>query len=322
MSTIEPHMDRRHLCSLLAQVGSMAQESPEFPSAENFDWRQCRYFGTAVFEDLRQAVSKSLQDMAARVGVECQDEFIIELKGLEQQYGHGPLAQVSAMTSGDYGLTFGLDEETLEALLIMPSQSAWQWANFALGASSDEGGDGNDSLLSALEETFLTDLSRSMVQALAPLCQMEQMATDAAVNNGPAEVPWQDVDALLSLTFEVKKVDAEKGSEGRVFLPCSMIAMDRSEDEEMGGEEDEVDVDAIVKHCLQDYPIPIQVLFGTLEMSFEELASLEPNDILMLDRRIDEPVEIQVGKQRAFAGLPAQRRGQKVVMITQAYCQK
>ncbi len=311
-------MDRNRLRSLLTRVGSQASENPESPSAESFDWRQCRYFNASMFETIQQEVTQVLQDMAERIGAVCQDDFTVELKDLAQQYAGEPLEQVKAMTTGDYGMTFGPDEDRLEALLMMPTKTASQWANFALGASGGEGQDEGDSLLSSLELSFLTDLSKAMIQPWARLCGLQEMATAPEAGNGPAQVPWTGVDALLCLTIEVKKGEAEDGSEGRLMIPCPWMALHHDE-EEYDDLEEGPSAEAIVKKCLLDYPVPVQVQFGTLEMSFEELASLGVNDILMLDRRIDEPVEIQVCNQWAFAGTPAQRRGHKVVMITQAH---
>lgn len=318
MATVAPTMDRNHLRQLLAQVGSMAPETPESPLAENFDWRQCRYFGSDRLSSLQQEVERLLQEMTTAVEACCQAPFSIEFNGMTQQYGSAVIPQIQAMTAGDYALAFGPANEPLTCLLVIPSVSATAWANFALGASSSGETEQENAILSPLEATFLTDLSLAMVQVFAPLVRVDQVVTASAVDNGPAEIVWQPIEALLRVTFTVKQAEAEQGTEGQVILPCALIDGPPEPD----GPPDVMSpptAEGIVKQCLQDCPVPVQVQLGLVDMSFEELANLEPNDILMLDRGMDDPVDVRIGAKRAFAGIPAQRRASKAVLITQSY---
>ncbi len=317
MSTVTLNMDRNRLRQLLAQVGSMAPETPEFPTTEKFDWRQCRYFSVDRIESLRGDMERSLREMTAVVERCCQEPFAIELVSLGQHYGSDLMPQVKAMTTGDYALPFGPTDEQLACVLVIPSASATSWANFALGASTSSDPEQADAILSSLETTFLTDLSLAMVQVFAAMLHVDQVVTAPTVGNGPVAVPWQEVDALLKITFTVKQADAEQGYEGQVILPSILI--DGCKEPDADQDEEIPTAAGIVKQCMQDYPVPVCVQFGRIAMSFEELASLEPNDILMLDRRIDDPAEIQICSKKAFAGIPSQCRGRKAVLITQSY---
>ena len=73
--------------------------------------------------------------------------------------------------------------------------------------------------------------------------------------------------------------------------------------------------------------IPSVLPFGSAELSrmdelvrarkLEEVLDLAPGDVLLLDKGLDEPVDLILHNETVFRGRPAQKDGQYAVLITE-----
>ena len=59
-----------------------------------------------------------------------------------------------------------------------------------------------------------------------------------------------------------------------------------------------------IEASLQDVAIPIEALLGTVELPVEDLASLQPGDVIRVDERMDRPVPLLVGGGVRAWGVP------------------
>ena len=55
----------------------------------------------------------------------------------------------------------------------------------------------------------------------------------------------------------------------------------------------------------------------TPALTFEEMMSLQVDDVLLLDRGINEPVELMVGDLTVHRGWPSKSEGQYALVITE-----
>ena len=72
---------------------------------------------------------------------------------------------------------------------------------------------------------------------------------------------------------------------------------------------------AILRH-LNEMPVLITGQLSSTVLTFEEIMDLQVDDILLLDKRIDEPVELIVGDRTFYYGRPAKSAGKYAVKIT------
>jgi flagellar motor switch protein FliM len=76
--------------------------------------------------------------------------------------------------------------------------------------------------------------------------------------------------------------------------------------------------EAILEH-LQQTPVSVKAQLACTALTLEEVMSLKPCDVLLLDKAIDEPVELIVEGRTLFHGQPAKSAGRHAVVITQAH---
>ena len=69
------------------------------------------------------------------------------------------------------------------------------------------------------------------------------------------------------------------------------------------------------KHKLKKTDIPMVVNLGRTELSLREVLDLEQGDIVRLDNRLDQMLEVIFGDTPKFRGKPGIYRGHKAVQI-------
>jgi len=72
-----------------------------------------------------------------------------------------------------------------------------------------------------------------------------------------------------------------------------------------------------IKHWLQRVRLPVWVKLGEARIRLRELLALEVGDVLLLDRRVHEPLEVYVGKRVKMRGLPGRSGRRLAVKVTE-----
>ena len=68
---------------------------------------------------------------------------------------------------------------------------------------------------------------------------------------------------------------------------------------------------------LKEMKISITAQLARPALTFEEMMNLQVDDILLLDRGINEPVELMVGNMTVHRGWPSKSDGQYALVITE-----
>jgi flagellar motor switch protein FliM len=78
---------------------------------------------------------------------------------------------------------------------------------------------------------------------------------------------------------------------------------------------------AITGH-LQQMPVSVTAQLACTYLTFQELAAIRPCDIVLLDKAVDESVELIVEGRTLFQGRPAKSAGRYAVVITESLSNK
>ena len=74
------------------------------------------------------------------------------------------------------------------------------------------------------------------------------------------------------------------------------------------------DGDAMLRAML-DVPLALHVVIGGGPIPAHELAQLEPGDLLCLNHRVDAPLEVHLGDNAIFLGIPGKHKGKAAVVL-------
>ena len=67
---------------------------------------------------------------------------------------------------------------------------------------------------------------------------------------------------------------------------------------------------------LDDAAVEMRVELGQASLTLEEISSIQPNDVIRLDQRVDQDVVLRVAEQARFTGKPGKVAGHRAVRIT------
>ena len=302
-------LNQERIRQLLAAVGMKAQtDVPPDADVVDYDWRQPRYFNLAQSEKVR-----FFGDTIAR---ECVEEF----SRLYQTDGEVTcISAEQCLSEPDqdqqergYYVPFGSNPQAAFGMLFVPNPSALVWTGQVLGAS--ESTENSDRKLSKLEESFLGDIAAGLMGAFSR-AYGKDLAAGPLVSDR-SRIDLKGSQELFKITFEAAKINSEATVAGGAFYICcdkldSIAGKTASVQTKVP---DAQITDTILKHVHQ-IPVSVSVELGSVTIPFEEVLGLQANDIIVLDKKITDPIDILVEDRPLFQGRPVQSGGNYAVVI-------
>jgi flagellar motor switch protein FliM len=80
--------------------------------------------------------------------------------------------------------------------------------------------------------------------------------------------------------------------------------------------QDDTDYTPLIESLIQRAQIPIKAVLGNSAISVNDFATLQQGDIIRLDRKVDEELDIYVGNIRKFTALPGSSGDNYAVRVT------
>jgi flagellar motor switch protein FliM len=80
--------------------------------------------------------------------------------------------------------------------------------------------------------------------------------------------------------------------------------------------QDDTDYTDTIESLIKRAPIPVKAVLGDSSISVNDFAMLQPGDIIRLDRKVDDELDIYVGNIRKFTALPGSSGDKYAVRVT------
>ena len=307
-------LSREKIRQLLMAIGSESKEDAVQEDATQYNWQEPHYFNKEQFVKLNNFADAVAAAVAQKFAKLCRSEFNVTISSTTQHYLYEILSQLSDGEQRDYYLPFGADQEHLCGLIGIPGQTAVNWATQLLGDSESEKDPGSD--LSPLEETLLLDLASALVEVFSGPDKALAFQPAQKIVRGQWPLKLGDTEEICKISFDVKNADSEKGSEAYFLILCSELTPVAGKTVRDSGEFSAEDISKLILEHLQEMPVLITGQLASAVLSFEELMNLQADDILLLDKRVDLPVELIVDGRTVYYGRPAKSAGKYAVTIT------
>jgi flagellar motor switch protein FliM len=307
-------MSREKIQQLLMAIGSEPKEDAAQVEAAQYNWQEPHYFNKEQLVKLDNFADTVASAMAKKFAKLCRSEFNVTVASTTQHYAYEILSQLSDGEQRDYYLPFGTSQEHMCGLIGIPGQTAVNWATQLLGDSESEKDPGRD--LSQLEESLLLDLASALVEVFSgPNKSLDFQAAQNIVR-GQCPLEPEGTEVICKISFDVKKADSEKGSEAYFLILCRDLSPIAGRTAQDSGSVSTEDISKVILGHLQEMPVLITSQLASAVLSFEELMNLQADDILLLDKRVDQPVELIVDGRTVYYGRPGKSAGKYAVTIT------
>lgn len=277
--------------------------------AQDYDWYAPSRFGPSQMGRLR-----TLADAAAEKIADAARKSIPSLPGLavfsvEQLYGQKVQEEAGA---GWFFLALNDDSGSPRGFVQLRHFYAVECVGRLLGGAA---GGKADRKLSSLESALLRDVLDTQVQAFVQLLK----AANAPVLRAGAELLTQPPLAIAETAEFCRlcyKCDPEATEPVMLWVVKSEVLdpVAGLEIADTGGlKPNEIKI-AMVGH-LEHALIAATVWAGQASMPMGEIVAMEPGDVIMLDKRVDDPLTVDVQGQGLLEGTLAQSEGMYALQI-------
>jgi flagellar motor switch protein FliM len=314
MSRASNNLSNEKIRELLTAVGTGSKEDATGIETTEYNWNQPHFFDRKQLSKLDDSAKKVAKAMAVKFDDFCHSEFDVTVVSTTQHFASELIEQALEKKQNDYYLAFGTDEEHACGLIRIPTQTAFIWVTQLLGdPESEEEDSGRD--LSQLEESLLLDLLSALLGTF--FHEIWDFQPVKNIVRGLLPIELKGTEELCKITFDVKKVGKEKGSETSIIILCSKLEPVMGKAEQTVGVFSTDDISKVIIDHMQQMPVCITAQLASTMLTLEEIMNLEVGDVLLLDKKIDEPVELKVNDRTAFRGQPAKSAGKHAVVITE-----
>jgi flagellar motor switch/type III secretory pathway protein FliN len=326
---------RARIQQLLAAIGSRHQDDTAKIEATDYDWHQPHFFSSRQIKDLAGFCEKSAVVIAQKFGILCQQGCEVMVSSLSEHFagqflgqesGAGPSTVPGAgqtQNPTNYYLPFGQvqSREGKPALaescgfVSIPPNTALVWATQLLGDT--EAKENTVRPLSELETSLLFDICSQIVQALAEASGGKvnfRITADNMCNRLPLELKGEE--EFCKITLQIKKSDDSAGSECHILVLCEKLIPVLG-DTEAAAKFSPKDITQAIQNHIETIAIPVTAQLASVPVTVEQLMSMAPGDILVLDKKIDDPGAIIVAGKTVCRGRLAKSAGKYAIVVTE-----
>jgi flagellar motor switch/type III secretory pathway protein FliN len=312
--TTENNPGRTRIQQLLAAIGSNTREDDKQVEAVDYDWHQPHFFNSQETKKLAGFTTKAAALIAGKFGALCQSSFEVTITSTSEHFAGQFLGQDPAGKTqgpGNYYLPFRTEQEDPCGFISIPPQTAIIWTTQLLGDTD------STKPLSGLEASFFFDMASLIVEAITGAgekCSFHP-AADAMTDHLPLQL--KGTEEFCKITFQVKKTGSETGSEAHILVLCEKLAPAIGETAQTG-KFSAKDIARAIQNHIEKIPVPITVQLACVPVTVEQIMSLTVGDVLLLDKKIDEPVQLIAAGRTVCRGLCAKSAGKYALAVTEA----
>lgn len=315
MSSIKNNLTSAKIQQLLAAVGSAPTEDSSQIETQEYDWSVPHYFNDVQLKKLSDFTEQLARTVAEQFGNFCRSQFEVTIESTDQRFGDEFLNESTDDKEINFYLPFGANQENHSGLLVFPEKTAVSWIKQLLGDNDSE--DNAERKFSQLEKSLLLDLASTLIKSFSSLCSSNNIQPARNIESGqcPLNIPGTEV--LCRISLNIKKTDTENNTTAYFLIPCSELEPALGKTTKTKNEQTSEDISKMIFGHLEKTSINVTVQLASVELSFEEMMDLQVNDIVLLDKKIDEPVELIVEERTVCYGWPVQSAGKYAVTISE-----
>ncbi|MGA2677972.1 MAG: FliM/FliN family flagellar motor switch protein [Sedimentisphaerales bacterium] len=321
MRTTNNNTDRTKMQQLLASIGSRHTDASKNMDAAPYDWYQPHCFNGPQMKKVSAFAAKVATSLAAKFGVLCQKSSEVAIVSTSEHFsaqfiGQGQTDQDNKSKGPvNYYLPFSTGQEEACGFVSIPPQTALMWTTQLLGDTETK--ENTTRPLSDLETSLLFDMAKLIVDAISAAAEKTSFksVSNAVMDCLPLQL--KGTEEFLKITFNVKKQGTETTSEAHILILSEKLIPLITDTGQAAGKFSDKEIARAIQNHIEKISVPITVQLATVAVTVEEALNLSPGDILMLDKKIDEPVHLLVSGKPIFRGRCAKSAGNYAIAITE-----
>jgi len=318
--TTENIPGRAKIQQLLAAIGSNSRDDSAQVEAVDYDWHLPHFFNSQQMKQLDVFTAKVAALIAEKFTALCQKNFEVTIASTSEHFAGQFLGQgQDNNTQGprNYYLPFGLGPEDPCGFASIPPQTAVIWATQLLGDASSK--EGQNRSFSDLEMALLYDMTRSVVEAIAAANEKCAFRVSADSMTDSLPIQLKGTEEFCKITFKVKTAGSEAVSEAHILVLCEKLAPAIADSTQTIAKFSDKDITSAIQAHVEKISIPVTAQLACVPVTVEQALNLAVGDILLLDKKIDEPTLLIAAGRTVCKGLCAKSAGNYAIAVTETF---
>jgi flagellar motor switch/type III secretory pathway protein FliN len=303
------HSERDALRTILT-TASEHEAGQAGPVAVDLDWSIPHRFDPAQAGRLGGFQSAIAKRMSAALGALVGSALPMTPLAASEHY----LGELSAGIAGSYCVPLTDESEQKCGFVHIPAASAAAWVGRLLGKSSVPDGAARD--LSSLEMVLLLDVVSAALGGAYPAFEehhLRPLHRAEHVLKGETGLGGADADEFVYLGFQCDQ--AVGGMQINLYLGAELLGAAVA----VGGSVTSLPQDQTRKLLLEHVEglfLAGEVVVGSSAVAMGDIMSLQPGDVLVMDKRADEPMDFVLAGQTLLQGHLVTCQGRYALEIT------
>ena len=322
MRTNDNKTGRMKMQQLLASIGSMHTDDSKNTDAPPYDWYQPHCFNGQQMKKLSAFAAKVATSLATKFGALCQKCSEVAIVSTSEHFsaqfiGQGPTDQDEKNNKDpvNYYLPFSMGQEEPCGFVSIPPQTALMWTTQLLGDTESK--EGATRPLSDLEVSLLFDIVKLIVDSLSAAAEKANFRSTSTAVMDRLPIQLKGTEEFCKITFNTKKQDSGTAPEAHILILSDKLIPLVTDAGQATGKFSEKEITNAMQNHIEKISIPITVQLASVAVTVEEALNLSPGDILVLDKKIDEPAHLLVNGKAIFRGRCAKSAGNYAIAITE-----
>jgi flagellar motor switch protein FliM len=312
---------RVRIQQLLAHLASKMPDDSKSADAPLYDWHLPRFFTGRQMKKVSDLASMAAPLIAKKFGDLCQQSFDVTITSASEHFASQFLGQQPDPPAGktqgpcNYYLHFGTTPENPCGFVSIPPQSAVAWTTQLLGDTDTK--ENADKTLSELEVSLLFDMASLIIDCFAAAGEkwLLRPAAKELTNHLPF-IP-KPTEEFCKITFQVKVTGTDIVSEAHILILCENLAQAIGESSGANAKFAPKEISGAIQNHIETTPIQITAQLACVPVTVEELLNLSADDILVLDKKIDDPAVIIAAGRTVCRGKIAKSGGNFALVISE-----
>ena len=308
------NLSKQKIQQLLAAVGSGPVEENAQIQTTEYNWHQPHYFSKEQIKKIESFATKFSTDIADIFTSLCQNDFHVKISSVSQHFASEFINRTSD-NEPELFMSFGASQAQQCGVVVVPSQSAVSWAKQLLGETENKEDENKE--LSQMEVSLLSDIGSGIVRTLSNSHDSFDFHPARSFMKGQLPLRLEGPEELCKIEFNVKKIDPENETTAYLLILCSKLDV-VTEYTATGGGQKEISPAAASKAMLQHIEkmnVSTMARLASIQVTFDQVLNLQVNDILVLNKKVDEPIELLVEGQSLYQGWLAKSAGQYAIVF-------
>ena len=307
---------RERTNQLLKAAGARSKQDEAPLEATEYNWHEPHYFSRTQLLKLNDFVKKLTAVLADRFSGFCRSEFDVTAASTTQHFAGEFLRPASEGTPWDYYLPFGANPEHMCGLIGLPEETAVIWARQLLGDAESDKGSGKT--LSQLEESLLLDLTSALVEGFSRSCAGIKFGPAGSIVKGLWPLELTGIEELCKISFNIRKAGSQDTSGAYFLISCEAIKPVIGPGAQTSAQFSANEISKAILNHLQTMPVTVTAQLASTMLTFREVMNLRVDDILLLDKKVDEPAKLIIDGRTVYCGWPTKSAGKYALTIAPA----